>query len=64
VYNGTGPKFNAQALRNMDTTLKPWDEDIAGRLCLVGYTANTWMDKQDKKHLSLNIQWVVVLASA
>jgi hypothetical protein len=62
VYDGRGGKFNMQALKNM--ALRRWEDDITGQLCLVGYTANTWMDKQENKHLSLNIHWAVVLASA
>ena len=50
-------------LHNLRRNLTPFHRDPAGCLCLVGYTANTWMGKDYVKQLSFNIQWLVVLAS-
>jgi hypothetical protein len=50
-------------LQLLDTTLNPWTDDLSGSICLVGYTANTWVGKELSMQLSLNVQWVVVLGS-
>ena len=42
--------------------LTAWDSDLVDCICLVGYTANVY-EKDKEKNLSLNIQWVVVLAN-
>jgi hypothetical protein len=42
--------------------LPTYDGELVGSVSLVGYTANTWR-KETKAQLSLNIQWVVVLAA-
>jgi hypothetical protein len=52
-----------QMLNQLKDRLKPWEQDVANCLGVVGYTANTWMDKQDQKHLSFNIHWFVVLGA-
>jgi hypothetical protein len=54
--------FNMNQLQFLGTTLKPWTADLAGTICLVGYTANTWTGKEFSMQLSLNVQWVVVIA--
>jgi hypothetical protein len=43
-------------------SLPLFDGDVAGTVSLVGYTANTWT-KAGAEQLSLNIQWIVVLAA-
>ena len=50
-------------LNQLKEKLKPWEGEVANSLGVVGYTANTWMDKNDQKHLSLNIQWLVILGA-
>jgi hypothetical protein len=43
--------------------LPPFDGDVAGTVSLVGYTANVWTNNKGVKQLSLNIQWICVLAT-
>ena len=62
VYNGREGKFNMQQLHILNRSLNAWNNDLSDSICLVGYTVNTWM-KDSVKQLSLNVQWVVVLAS-
>jgi hypothetical protein len=64
MYDGTGGRFKMTELHLLHLKLHVWEGDITGCLCLVGYTANTWMARDSNvKQLSLNIQWVVVLAA-
>jgi hypothetical protein len=49
-------------LHHLEKVLELYEKEVSG-LCLVGYSANTWV-KDGDKNLSLNIQWVVQLASA
>ena len=64
VYDGVSHHFEMSDLHCLGQVLGLWDGELAGCLCLVGYTANTWVSKEDtQKHLSLNIQWAVVLGS-
>jgi hypothetical protein len=64
IYNGMDKKIKFSALQNISSDLKSWEGDLVGKICLVGYTANSWIPKDaTAKQLSLNIQWVVVLAS-
>jgi len=49
-------------LDHLSTLLDPFDDELMGRACLVGFTANTWSRKNSTRQLSCNIQWVVVLA--
>jgi len=62
VYDGR-KGINMRQLQSIHRSLKPWTRDLSGCICLVGYTANTWIGKAAVKQLSLNVQWVVVLAS-
>jgi hypothetical protein len=50
-------------LADLSSKLQPWTGELVGTICLTGYTANTWMGKDSRKNLSLNIQWIIVLAS-
>jgi hypothetical protein len=50
-------------LNQLKEKLKLWEGEVTNKLGVVGYTANTWMDKNDQKHLSLNIQWLVILGA-
>jgi hypothetical protein len=59
----TNGQFNMQILNRLEDKLKPWEQEVAKCLGVVRYTANTWMDNQDQKHLSLNIQWFVVVGA-
>jgi hypothetical protein len=63
VYDGRTGNFNMNQLHLLDTTMELWTGDLAGTISLVGYTANTWVGKELSTQLSLNVQWVVVLAS-
>jgi len=62
VYDGRECNFNMRQLHILNHSLNAWNKDLSDLICLVGYTANTWM-KDGVKQLSLNVQWVVVLAS-
>jgi hypothetical protein len=54
---------NFTRLDHLPSDLKLWEDDLVGKICLVGYTANSWIPKDNvTKQLSLNIQWAVVLA--
>jgi hypothetical protein len=61
VYDGKKGDFKMTELHRLNT-LPAWTkEELAETICLVGYTANVW-ERDMIKRLSLNIQWVVVLA--
>lgn len=62
MYDGTDGGFSMSELDKLEGKLKPWTGELTRTMALVCYTANTWM-KQDAKQLSLNLCWVVVLAS-
>jgi len=65
VYDGRGGKLDMTALHRLERDLPRWDGDVSSTISLVGYTANTWVARETlRKQLSLNIQWVVVLAMA
>jgi hypothetical protein len=61
VYDGQSGNFDMTELHKLEK-LPVWNHDLTGTISLVGYTANSW-DKDMVKNLSLNIQWVVVLAA-
>jgi hypothetical protein len=61
VYDGTNGGFSLTALGKLGEVLQPYTGELTDTVCLVGYTANTW-SKDSRKNLSLNVQWVVVLA--
>jgi hypothetical protein len=64
IYNGVGGKLNFARLHHLASDLEVWEGDLVGTICLVGYTANSWIPKDvSSKQLSLNIQWVIVLAN-
>jgi hypothetical protein len=63
IFDGRKGEFSMTELHKLGQVLKPWSQELTDCICLVGYTANTWTDNKACKHLSLNIQWVVVLAS-
>jgi hypothetical protein len=44
--------------------LNRYTGDLDGSICLVGYTANTWLSKERGRLLSFNVQWVAVLADS
>jgi len=62
VYDGR-KGINMHQLQIIHRSLKPWTSNLSGCICLVGYTANTRIGKEAVKQLSLNVQWIVVLAS-
>jgi hypothetical protein len=61
VYDGRKGNFEMTKLGQLGQ-LSAWEGSLVGCICLVGYTANTWMSTE-RKQLSLNIQWVVVMGT-
>jgi hypothetical protein len=62
IYDATGnDKLNMNNLHFLHKELSVWKKGVENCICLVGYTANTY-EKDSIQNLSLNIQWVVVLA--
>lgn len=63
IYDGMNGVVDVTRLHHLSSDLKLWEDDLVGKMCLVGYTANSWIPKDNlTKQLSLNIQWVIVLA--
>lgn len=60
MYDGTAGNFQMNALGKL-SDLQAYTGDPTEKVCLVGYTANVW-SKDSRKNLSLNVQWVVILA--
>jgi len=64
LYDGRNTPFKMTDLHKLHSLSLPlFDGDVAGTISLVGYTANTWMNNRGKLQLSLNIQWIIVLAA-
>lgn len=36
--------------------------ELDNSICLVGYTANTWVSKENERIISFNLHWLAVLA--
>jgi hypothetical protein len=62
VYDGRQGGFSMKKLDRLNEMLEPFEEDLVGKACLVGFTANTWQSKTNNRQLSCNVQWIVVLA--
>ena len=67
IYDGQKVKLDlTKDLGRLDEKLPLWkgskEEAPRDSLALVGYTVNTYKQK-DMLHLSLNVQWLIILGS-